>query len=110
MTRRLSLRTRLILGVIALAAAGLVTADVVTYTSLRSFLISRTDSTLQAAHVSVESALGQNGPPPDGGHDGESRRGPGGGHGTLSDVALDIGRLTRAAPGVYVQVRRPNGA
>jgi hypothetical protein len=39
--RALSLRARLILGVIALAAAGLVAADLVTYTSLRSFLISR---------------------------------------------------------------------
>ena len=54
---RLSLRARLILGVVALAGVGLVTADVVTYTSLHSFLISRTDDFLDTAHSSAESAL-----------------------------------------------------
>jgi len=48
MFARLSLRARLILGVIALAAIGLVTADAVTYASLRSFLVSRVDSALAA--------------------------------------------------------------
>src|SRR5437879_8985305 len=48
MFARLSLRARLILGVIALAAIGLVTADTVTYASLRSFLVSRVDSALAA--------------------------------------------------------------
>jgi two-component system OmpR family sensor kinase len=43
---RLSLRARLVLGVIVLAAVGLATADVATYASLRSFLIDRTDMTL----------------------------------------------------------------
>jgi two-component system OmpR family sensor kinase len=47
---RLSLKARLLLGVIALAAAGLAVADVATYTSLRSFLIQRTDESLQASH------------------------------------------------------------
>jgi two-component system OmpR family sensor kinase len=47
---RLSLRARLILGVIALAAIGLVSADAVTYASLRSFLVSRVDSTLETDH------------------------------------------------------------
>jgi two-component system OmpR family sensor kinase len=41
--RSLSLRARLILGVIVLAAVGLAIADVVTYTSLRSFLVARVD-------------------------------------------------------------------
>src|SRR5207249_12068955 len=44
---RLSLRTRLLLGVIALAAVGLVAADVATYSALSSYLVSRTDTTLQ---------------------------------------------------------------
>src|SRR5216684_4589527 len=48
MFARLSLRARLILGVIALAAIGLVTADAVTYASLRSFLVPRVDSALAA--------------------------------------------------------------
>ncbi len=48
MLARLSLRARLLLGVIALAAIGLVTADAVTYTSLKSFLIQRVDASLSA--------------------------------------------------------------
>ncbi len=50
MRRSLSLRARLILGVIALAAVGLVAADFATYSALRSFLIDRTDTSLDAAH------------------------------------------------------------
>jgi two-component system OmpR family sensor kinase len=48
MLARLSLRARLVLGVIALAALGLAVADVATYASLRSFLIQRTDQSLAA--------------------------------------------------------------
>ena len=46
----LSLRTRLVLGVLVLAAAGLAAADAATYTSLRSFLVQRVDKTLDADH------------------------------------------------------------
>src|SRR5579872_1312651 len=53
MLRRLSLRARLILGVIALAAIGLVSADAVTYTSLGSFLVARVDTSLAAAEHSA---------------------------------------------------------
>jgi two-component system OmpR family sensor kinase len=48
--RRLSLRTRLVLGLLVLAAVGLVVADVATYKSQESFLIDQTDQTLQNAH------------------------------------------------------------
>jgi two-component system, OmpR family, sensor kinase len=41
-----SLRARLLLAVVALAAVGLVAANVATYSSLRAFLLDRTDSTL----------------------------------------------------------------
>ncbi len=52
MGRRLSLRARLLLAVVALAAVGLLVADVATYSSLRSFLLDRTDSTLdETAHT-----------------------------------------------------------
>jgi two-component system, OmpR family, sensor kinase len=100
MLHRLSLRARLILGVIVLAAAGLVAADAATYTSLRSFLFSRTDTSLESAHVAAESAL--RGPHGEPGRD-EPPHGPSdfGGH--------DIGRLTASVPGVFVQVRRSNG-
>jgi two-component system, OmpR family, sensor kinase len=57
MLKRLSLRTRLVLGVLAVATVGLVVADVATYTSLRSFLFDRVDSTLDDDHRGVESLL-----------------------------------------------------
>jgi two-component system OmpR family sensor kinase len=92
-TDRLSLRARLVVGVVVLSAFGLAAAGVVTYTSLHSFLIGQTDDSLDAAHVALEQRL--SGPaPPD--HDDS--------HG------LDIGRLTAAIPGLYVQVRRPDGS
>ncbi|HUJ92113.1 MAG TPA: HAMP domain-containing sensor histidine kinase [Gaiellaceae bacterium] len=88
MLDRISLRTRLVVGVIVLAAVGLGAADVATYASLRSFLVDRVDSSLDEAHTSVDAALfgrggggGPGGPP-----------GPGGGPG-------------RAAPGDCVEVR-----
>jgi two-component system OmpR family sensor kinase len=91
MLARLSLRARLLLGVIALAAVGLVAADLVTYSKLSSFLIDRTDTSLDAAHHAVEGAL-----PRQGGGPGP---GPGGG----------AGALTAAAPGDYIQLRTLNG-
>jgi two-component system, OmpR family, sensor kinase len=54
--KRLSLRARLVLGVLVLGAAGLFAADAFTYTSLRSFLLDRVDNTLQAEHVGAERA------------------------------------------------------
>ncbi len=84
---------------VALAVAGLAVADVVTYTSLRSFLVARTDDSLDAAHLSAEGAL--HGP----GH------GPGDGGSTSPPPqgAPDIDRLKRAVPGLFVQVRRADG-
>jgi two-component system OmpR family sensor kinase len=46
MTKRLSLRARLLLAVVALAAIGLVAAGVATYSTLSSYLVDRTDTTL----------------------------------------------------------------
>ena len=92
MLERLSLRARLLLGVIALSAVGLVVADLVTYSKLSSFLIQRTDTALNAAHHSVQGAH----PGPDGG-------GPGGGPNG------GIGALTAAAPGDYIQLRQLDG-
>jgi two-component system OmpR family sensor kinase len=75
----MSLRRRLVLGVLGLAAVALVTADVATYTQLRSFLFDRTDRSLDGAHRVVERA--QN---------------PG-----------DLHALNAAAPGMYIEVRDP---
>jgi two-component system OmpR family sensor kinase len=81
----MSLRARLVLGVIVLAAVGLFAADIATYTSLRSFLINRTDKTLSATHSSIErSVLGDNG-------------------------ADDNGPRARVNPGDYVEVRSLGG-
>ena len=99
MPARLSLRARLILGVVALAGVGLVVADAVTYTSLDSYLLARTDSSLETAHVSAEAALHtRDGNGPNGGQSPS-----GGGRGP------DIGRLTASVPGLYVEVRRTDG-
>ena len=57
MLSRLSLRSRLVLGVVALATVGLVAADLATYSSLRSFLIGRVDATLNQVHPGVENAV-----------------------------------------------------
>jgi two-component system OmpR family sensor kinase len=57
----LSLRARLVLGVVVLAFVGLAAADVATYTSLRSFLVQRVDNTLESDHHSFEQR-GRGGP------------------------------------------------
>ena len=54
MLHGLSLKARLILGVLVLATLGLAAADIATYTSLRSFLIQRTDNTLSSDHQAFE--------------------------------------------------------
>src|SRR5439155_13607212 len=88
MPRPTSLRARLVLGVIVLAALGLALADVATYASLRSFLFHRTDSALQSSHPEVEGAVLS------------PRTGGGPGPGPLG-----------AAPGIdYVQVRTLSGS
>jgi two-component system OmpR family sensor kinase len=65
MLTRLSLRARLILAVIALAAVGLAAADVATYTSLRRFLLDQTDQSLADTQGAVERSL-EHGCPSDG--------------------------------------------
>jgi two-component system OmpR family sensor kinase len=64
------LRARLVLGVIVLGAIGLAVANVATYASLRSFLIDRTDASLEQASPGIEHELEHSGcsggrrPPP----------------------------------------------
>jgi two-component system OmpR family sensor kinase len=69
--RPLSLRARLLAGVLVLATVGLAAADVATYTSLRTFLLDRVDRTLEAGHPQVEQAALPGRRPP------ERDRGPG---------------------------------
>ena len=73
MLSRLSLRARLLLGVVLLAALGLVAADIATYSSLSSFLFHRVDVGLEAGHRGFEHGAPK-GQPPD--HDQGERQGP----------------------------------
>ena len=57
MLSRLSLRGRLVLGVISLATVGLAAANVATYASLRAFLLERTDESLQELRRGAERDL-----------------------------------------------------
>jgi two-component system OmpR family sensor kinase len=53
----MTLRLRLLLLLVAIVAAGLVISDVVTYTSLRSFLVTQVDNQLRVATFPVGRAL-----------------------------------------------------
>ena len=76
MLARLSLRARLLLGVVLLSLLGLAAADIATYASLHSFLLQQVDQRLEAGHASVEGRPpggrphepddGRGGPPPQG--------------------------------------------
>ena len=57
MLRRLSLRTRLLVGVIVLAGVGLVAADVATYSALSSYLVGQVDDTLNQVHIGIENQV-----------------------------------------------------
>ncbi|HTZ09977.1 MAG TPA: HAMP domain-containing sensor histidine kinase [Acidimicrobiales bacterium] len=72
----MSLRTRLLLAVAAVAVIALVIADVVTYQALKSFLYNRIDQSLEQSHIPIENALG--GTPKPGGPAGNGGPGPGG--------------------------------
>jgi two-component system OmpR family sensor kinase len=101
MSGRLSLRARLVLGALLLCAAGLAAANVATYTSLRSFLLDRTDSALRATQGDVEHTV-ENGT-----CDGDGRPPPGVGAGTLIELrradgsvvcSTQVTRFTDTAP------------
>ncbi|HEV2370220.1 MAG TPA: HAMP domain-containing sensor histidine kinase [Acidimicrobiales bacterium] len=105
----MSLRARLLLAVGAVALVALVAADIVTYTSLDSFLVGRVDQSLQTAHVPVENALvggGPGGPPAPG--PGPARApGPAPAPGR---PGADLSALSRVEPGTFVEVRGADGA
>ncbi len=85
MRGKLSLRARLVLGVILLSAVGLGAANVVTYTSLRSFLLDRTDASLRESSVAIGRELALGGCP-------------------------SGGSLRGFSPGMYVELRGDDGA
>jgi two-component system OmpR family sensor kinase len=82
-----SLRARLLLVLAALATVGLLVADIVTYTELRSFLIERVDRSLSASGAVLERSLGR----PD------------------FAVRRDFEQLAALSPGIYIEIRSPDG-
>jgi two-component system OmpR family sensor kinase len=105
MLERLSLRARLVLGVIALAAAGLAIADVATYASLRSFLLDRTDRSLDSAYGGAEPVSHEFRGPPFGTGAGAGPR-PQPRHGRAGPGL----RPARVASGDFVQLRAAGGS
>ena len=85
--RPLSLRTRLCSAFWCSPRSASSAADVATYVSLRSFLLTRTDRSLETTHRVVETTLLGRGP-----------RSPD-----------DYRTLIAGAPGVYIQIRDPDG-
>lgn len=57
MLSHFSLRTRLLVGVIALAGVGLVAANVATYSALSSYLLGQVDGTLNQVHGGIENQV-----------------------------------------------------
>jgi two-component system OmpR family sensor kinase len=90
-----SLRLRLLVALGASALVALLAADLVTYSSLRSFLYQRVDRSLDDAHLSLERELGGGGAGGNGGVGGDAER-PG---------PPAESRVATVAPGTYVQVR-----
>jgi two-component system OmpR family sensor kinase len=78
----MSLRARLLVVLLFVAAAVAITVDGVTYLSLRSFLLQRVDAQIDAAHRPIIRSVG-------------------------SSVRIDD--LETLAPGLYVEVRDPRG-
>ncbi len=84
----MSLRARLLLALAVVSLVGLIVADVVTYSSLRSFLLDRVDQ--QLASTTIPGLFGPGGP----------------GSGTSSEPPPAV---TRAAAGVSLEVRTSDG-
>ena len=108
MIARISLRIRLLLAVAVMVFTALVVADLAVYASLKTYLFSHVDATLEASHLSVE-ATAQNpasaryeirvGPPGPG-----ERQHPAPGESAFCAVGRE------SAPGMFIAVRRPNGS
>ena len=93
----MTLRLRLLLTLVPLFIIGLAAANIATYASLQSFLTSRVDQQVIAAHGSVERSLTGN----------EPRRGGSGGGGPPGDAGATFPQLTygelRSAAGTVLK-------
>jgi len=113
-----SLRTRLLLALGAVALVALVAANVATYSALKSFLISRVDQQLDATHDAVLQSLYHPAGPPGGpggsqpggsdpGDDPQSGATSDSGHPDTGSAASNFQRL---APGTFLALLQPNGS
>jgi two-component system OmpR family sensor kinase len=105
-----SLRTRLVVAVAAIALVALVVADVATYSSLRSFLYSRVDQSLQQTATALPPALqhvGLLGGPSGSGGDAPPAEPPGSDNPDRDDQPAVV--VQTQAPGYAVQVHGPTG-
>ncbi len=101
-----SLRTRLLAGVLVLAAAGLVALAAVTYAEQRSFLLERLDQQAQGAEPALSHLLDEHGfrpPEATGGAGFEPGRGGGPGPGPQGGGNVNL------PPGTWGQRRMPDG-
>lgn len=87
----MSLRTRLLVALGAVALVALLAADLATYKSLQSFLLTRVDQQLQSAHIPIERYFDgpQNGQP--------------------TPVGGPVGNLQSVAPSIFVQLLSTSG-
>ncbi|MEA2143519.1 MAG: two-component system, OmpR family, sensor kinase, partial [Solirubrobacteraceae bacterium] len=102
-----SLRARLVAGLMALAAVGLIVLAAVTYAEQRSFLLDRVDQQVASALRPIGAELGGRniGPRNDAEHDGDRGLPPRGGGPGPGRGAAPIG----LPPGTYGQRRDPSG-
>jgi two-component system, OmpR family, sensor kinase len=98
----MSLRSRLVLAVAAIALVALLAADVATYSALRTFLYSRTDQALQQSAASLPLGVG-----------GQALGSPGGqgptGDGAPNGSAQPPPIVQTHAPGAFFEVRNADG-
>ncbi|HET6793731.1 MAG TPA: HAMP domain-containing sensor histidine kinase [Acidimicrobiales bacterium] len=101
----MSLRSRLLVAVGAVAFVALVVADFATYSALRSFLLGRVDASLQQTHVPVERTAGRLAGADVGGPAGRPQGPP-----VAQDHGDDgFGAFGSAAADTFVEVRTPGG-
>ena len=108
----MSLRARLLAAVAAVALVALVTADLVTYVELRSFLYHQVDSSLESAHVAIDAALRRAEPQSGTAGSGDEQSGSASertASAAPSGSAFCASIAAGLAPGTFVEVRTETG-
>jgi two-component system OmpR family sensor kinase len=104
--RYLSLRSRLLIAVGAITLLALTAADVAVYTSLKSYLYTQVDSTLQISHIAVESATNEGTTETSDGENTTSPQGTSTSTNTSPSNSSEFCQVGReSAPGMFIEVR-----